>query len=66
VRAYLLKEAFQQLWITTFQRSSGGFEQQSQSHYEKILRLPHFSCLELALYHSLGKLPEPECAHEFF
>ena len=25
-----------------------------------------FRCLELALYHSLGKLPEPECAHEFF
>ena len=25
-----------------------------------------FRCLELALYHSLGKLPEPELAHEFF
>jgi hypothetical protein len=23
-------------------------------------------CLELALYHSLGKLPEPESTHEFF
>ena len=25
-----------------------------------------FLCLELALYHSLGKLPEPESTHEFF
>ncbi len=24
-----------------------------------------FGCLELALYHSLGKLPEPESTHEF-
>jgi transposase len=24
-----------------------------------------FRCLELALYHSLGKLPEPESTHEF-
>ena len=25
-----------------------------------------FPVLELALYHSLGKLPEPELTHEFF
>ena len=25
-----------------------------------------FRTLELALYHSLGKLPEPKCTHEFF
>jgi transposase len=25
-----------------------------------------FRSLELALYHSLGKLPERECTHEFF
>lgn len=25
-----------------------------------------FRCLELALYHSLGKLPEPESTHKFF
>jgi len=25
-----------------------------------------FRCLELALYHSLAKLPEPESTHEFF
>jgi len=23
-------------------------------------------CLELALYHSIGKLPKPESTHEFF
>jgi transposase len=33
-----------------------------------IVNLPFrtFRCLELALYHSLVKLPEPESAHEFF
>jgi transposase len=25
-----------------------------------------FRCLELAVYQSLGKLPEPESTHEFF
>jgi transposase len=25
-----------------------------------------YHVLELALYHSLGKLPEPESAHDFF
>jgi hypothetical protein len=25
-----------------------------------------FRALELALYHSLGKLPEPESTHDFF
>ncbi len=28
--------------------------------------LSHFRILELAFYHSLGKLPEPELTHEFF
>jgi hypothetical protein len=31
---------------------------------KQILRT--FRCLELALYHSLGKLPEPESTHDFF
>ena len=30
------------------------------------LRFRTFRILELALYHSLGKLPEPELTHEFF
>jgi transposase len=45
------------------QRSHRGTEQQSQSNHEKVLRPPGFRtfrCLELALYQSLGKLPEPE------
>ena len=25
-----------------------------------------YRVLELALYHSLGKLPEPDCTHDFF
>jgi len=25
-----------------------------------------YRALELSLYHSLGKLPEPECTHDFF
>ncbi len=25
-----------------------------------------YRVLELSLYHSLGKLPEPECTHDFF
>src|SRR2546427_13280982 len=49
-----------------FQRRRRGSEQQSQSHHEKILRFRAFRCLELALYHSLGKLPEPESTHDFF
>jgi hypothetical protein len=38
-------------------------------HYRKtgfINGFRTFRCLELALYHSLGKLPEPESTHEFF
>jgi hypothetical protein len=27
---------------------------------------PTFQVLELALYHSLGKLPEPALTHDFF
>ena len=25
-----------------------------------------FKCTEIALYHALGKLPEPQLAHEFY
>jgi len=36
-------------------------------HRELILNyFRTFRCLELAPYHSLGKLPEPESTHEFF
>jgi len=33
------------------------------SHF---LRLSYLPVLELALYHSPGKLPQPESAHDFF
>jgi transposase len=114
VRAYLLKEAFQQLWdyhsvtwagkfldewcrqvmrsriepmkkiarslrlhrelILNYFRaqkllSSGvveGLNNKAKVTMRKSYGFRTFRCLELALYHSLGKLPEPESAHEFF
>ena len=114
VRAYLLKEAFQQLWEYTSPAWAGKFldercRQTMRSRIEpmkKIARslrnhreliLNYFraqkplssgvveglnnkakvtmrksygfrTChvLELALYHSFGKLPEPESTHDFF
>src|SRR5438045_4808485 len=114
VRAYLLKEAFQQLWDYNSVTWAGKFldewsrqvmrsriepmkkiARSLREHRELILnyfraqkllssgvveglnhkakvtmRKPYgfrtFRCLELALYHSLGKLPEPESTHEFF
>jgi transposase len=114
VRAYLLKEAFQQLWEYNSPTWAGKFLDQwcrqvmrsriepmkkiarsMRQHRELILNyfraqklfssgvveglnnkakvtmrksygFRTFRVLELALYHSLGKLPEPECTHEFF
>jgi transposase len=114
VRAYLLKEDFQQLWEYDSPTWAGMFldfwcSQAMRSRIEpmkKIARTLHshralilnyfkakkafssgvveglnnkakvtmrksygfrtFRILELALYHSLGKLPEPELTHEFF
>jgi len=51
---------------TYFQRRCGRSEQQSQSHHEKSYGFRTYRVLELALYHSLAKLPEPELTHEFF
>ena len=113
VRAYLLKEAFQQLWDYNFPTWAGKFldewcpqvmrsriepmkkiARSLREHRELILNYFHaqkllssgvveglnnkakvtmrksygfrtFPTLELDLYHSLGKLPEPECTHEF-
>jgi transposase len=114
VRAYLLKEAFQQLWDYSSPAWAGKFLDQwcrqvmrsriepmkkiarsMREHRELILNyfraqklfssgvveglnnkakvtmrrsygFRTFRVLELALYHSLGKLPEPESTHEFF
>jgi transposase len=114
VRAYLLKEDFQQLWdydsaawagkfldewcrqtirsriepmkkiarslrkhrhlILNYFRaqkefSSGvieGLNNKAKVTMRKSYGFRTFRVLELALYHSLGKLPEPELTHEFF
>jgi transposase len=114
VRAYLLKEAFQQLWdynstawaakfldqwccqtmrsriepmkkiarslrehrelILNYFRaqkllSSGvveGLNNKAKVTMRKSYGFRTFRVLELALYHSLGKLPEPESPHDFF
>jgi transposase len=114
VRAYLLKEAFQQLWDYNSATWAGKFldewcrqvmrsriqpmkkiSRSLRDHRELILNyfraqkllssgvveglnnkakvtmrksygFRTFRCLELALYHSLGKLPEPESTHDFF
>ena len=114
VRAYLLKESFQQLWDYNSPVWAGKFLDQwcrqvmrsriepmkkiarsMREHRELILNyfraqklfssgvveglnnkakvtmrrsygFRTFRVLELALYHSLGKLPEPESTHEFF
>jgi transposase len=114
VRAYLLKEAFQQLWDYNSPAWAGKFldewcRQVMRSRIEPMKKIARslrqhrelilnyfraqkllssgvveglnnkakvtmrksygfrtFRALELALYHSLGKLPEPESAHDFF
>jgi transposase len=114
VRAYLLNEAFQQLWDYNSPAWAGKFldewcRQVMRSRIEPMKKIARslrehrelilnyfraqkllssgvveglnnkakvtmrksygfrtFRCLELALYHSLGKLPEPESTHEFF
>jgi transposase len=114
VRAYLLKEVFQQLWDYNSPTWAGKFlddwcRQVMRSRIEPMKKIARplrqhrelilnyfraqkllssgvveglnnkakvtmrksygfrtFRCLELALYHSLGKLPEPEATHDFF
>jgi hypothetical protein len=114
VRAYLLKEAFQQLWEYSSPSWAGKFldewcRQTMRSRIEPIKKIARslrqhrelvlnyfraqklissgvveglnnkakvtmrksygfrtYRVLELALYHSLGKLPEPESTHDFF
>ena len=114
VRAYLLKEAFQQLWDYNSATWAGKFlddwcRQVMRSRIEPMKKIARslrqhcelilnyfraqkllssgaveglnnkakvtmrrsygfrtFRALELALYHSLGKLPEPESTHDYF
>ena len=114
VRAYLLKEDFQQFWEYESPSGAGKFldewcRQTMRSRIEPMKKIARslrqhrelilnyfraqklissgvveglnnkakvtmrksygfrtFRVLEMALYHSLGKLPEPEVTHEFF
>ena len=113
VRAYLLKEAFQQLWdynspawaakfldewcrqtmrsrIEPMKKIARSLRQHRElilnyfraqklissgvveglNNKAKVMRKSYgfrtYRVLELALYHSLGKLPEPESTHDFF
>jgi len=114
VRAYLLKEAFQQLWDYSSPSWAGKFldewcRQTMRSRIEPMKKIARslrqhrelilnyfraqkmissgvveglnnkakvtlrksygfrtYRVLELSLYHSLGKLPKPECTHDFF
>ena len=64
VRGYLLKEAFQQLWDYNSRAWAGKFPGQWVGKPCAPFRA--YRVLELALYHSVGKLPEPESTHDFF
>jgi hypothetical protein len=54
----------QQRYFSVIGSSPGA--QQGQSDMRKSYSARTFRVLELALYHSLGKLPEPELTHDFF
>jgi transposase len=56
-------------FIARKQYSSGvveGLNNKAKVTMRKSYGFRTFRCLELALYHSLGKLPEPESPHDFF
>jgi hypothetical protein len=62
-----------QLILNYFQRSEDAFErrrrgpeQQSESHYEKILRFPHLPLPGTRPLSLNWQVAEPECIHEFF
>jgi len=43
-----------------------GLNKKAEVTMRKCCGFRTFRVLELALYHSLGKLPEPESTHDFF
>jgi hypothetical protein len=49
-----------------FQWSRRGLNNKAKVTMRKSYGFRTFRALELALYHSLGKLPEPESTHDFF
>jgi hypothetical protein len=68
-----IKPAHRELLLNYFkarkQISSGvveGLNNKAKVTMRRSYGFRTFRILELALYHSLGKLPEPELTHEFF
>ena len=58
-----------ELILNYFRLSSGvveGLNNKAKVTMRKSYGFRPFRCLELALYHSLGKLPQPESTHELF
>ena len=49
-----------------FQRRGGGLNHKAKVTMRKSYGFRTFRGTELALYHSLGKLPEPELTHKFY
>ena len=47
-------------------RGVEGLNNKAKLTIRKAYGFRTFRTLELALYHSLGKLPEPESTHDFF
>jgi hypothetical protein len=53
----------------TFQRALParvGLDNKAKVTLRKSYGFRTYRVLELSLYHSPGKLPEPECTHDFF
>jgi hypothetical protein len=48
-----------------FQRRGKRPQQQDPSLYQTLLRPRTYKAMEMALYHNLGRLQEPESAHKF-
>jgi hypothetical protein len=49
-----------------FQRCVEGLNNKAKVTMRKSYGFRTYRVLELALYHSLGKLPQPETTHDFF
>ena len=73
VRVYLLKESFQLLWTYTSAYWAGWYLEKwckramrSKLEPRKSYGFCSFENLKIALFHTMGDLPEPDPTHEFF
>ncbi len=76
VRAYLLREDFQQFWeyvshwFLTKRQYSSGIVEAINANAKMTIRTAHgfrqFETLKYALFHKLGGLPLPQINHKFF